>query len=266
MEKTNIKALFFDVDGTLMGYISHRIHPDDFTSLRELHEKGYKLFIASGRDLYVPAERSILTPVLPYLDGFISANGQRCYLSDGTVISYHPLPAEDFVPIREICRENHIAILYYIGHESFVTELSEHVQAFADHVDIPVPPVRPIDPSLTEPQKICLYISPEDEDRLLGGLRKHTYSARNTEHLIDLIPQGVGKDSGIREICSSLGIDPKETMAFGDGENDLSMMAQAGISIAMGNADECVKASADHITDSSEDGGITKALKHFGLL
>lgn len=263
---TKTKALFFDVDGTLMGYITHRIHPADIESLQKLHEKGYKLFIASGRDLYIPSELSVLSPVLPYIDGFISANGQRCFLTDGTVISYHPLPEEDFVPIRELCHENHIAILYYIGHESFITEWTKHVQGFSEHVNIPVPPIRPIDPGLTEPQKICIYITPEDEARLLPGLKKHTYSTRTSEDLIDLIPLGVGKDSGIREICAFLGISVSETMAFGDGENDLSMLRQAGISIAMGNAGEALKAIADHVTETSENAGITKALEYYGLI
>lgn len=266
MTAEKIKALFFDVDGTLMGYRTHRIHPMDIESLRKLHERGYKLFIASGRDLYVPAESGVLAPVLPYISGFISANGQRCYLSDGTVISYHPLPAEDFVPILDTCRKNHIAIVYYVGQESFITEFTPHVKAFSEHVNIRIPPIRLPDPDLTEPQKICIYCSPEEEALFLRPLMKHTVPARNSEDLIDLFPRGVGKDSGIREICAHFGFDPKDTMAFGDGENDLSMMAQAGISIAMGNAEEAVKAAADYVTDSSEDGGITKALDHFGLL
>ena len=123
-----------------------------------------------------------------------------------------------------------------------------------------------MDRDYTKPQKICLYISPEDEDRLLSGLMDNVDSARNTEHLIDLIPSGVGKDSGIREICAYFGFRPEETMAFGDGENDLSMMAQAGISVAMGNADERVRTSADYVTDTSENAGITQALQHFGLI
>ena len=84
--------------------------------------------------------------------------------------------------------------------------------------------------------------------------------------MIDLIPNGIGKDSGIREFCEYFGIRREETMAFGDGENDIPMMAEAGISAAMSIADERVKAAADYITLSSEEAGITLALEHFGLL
>ena len=55
-------------------------------------------------------------------------------------------------------------------------------------------------------------------------------------------------------------------MAFGDGENDISMLEFAGIGVAMGNAGDEVKAIADYVTDSVDDDGIEKALVHFGLI
>ena len=55
-------------------------------------------------------------------------------------------------------------------------------------------------------------------------------------------------------------------MAFGDGGNDLSMIRTAGIGIAMGNANESLKAEAAHITTSVDDNGILNALRHFKLI
>ena len=55
-------------------------------------------------------------------------------------------------------------------------------------------------------------------------------------------------------------------MAFGDGENDIPMLKEAGISVAMSIASEKVRSAADHITGSSEEAGITSALEYFGLL
>ncbi len=62
------------------------------------------------------------------------------------------------------------------------------------------------------------------------------------------------------------GIDRSETMAFGDGENDIAMLEYVGIGVAMGNGKEAVKEAADYVTDTVEDHGIEKALKHFGLI
>ena len=55
-------------------------------------------------------------------------------------------------------------------------------------------------------------------------------------------------------------------MAFGDGSNDIGMLKAAGIGVAMGNADEKVKAVADYTTTADTDHGIVNALRHFGLL
>ena len=266
MAETGIKAIFFDVDGTLVGYQTHRINPTDIESLRLLREKGIKLFIATGRDLLIPNEAKIVEPILPLMTGIVNANGQRCLLTDGTEISYHPLCLEDYEPIRKCCEEHHFPILYYYGHNSYITEMSQDVLDFAEYVGIPYPSVRPLDEKQPVPQKICVYLSPADEAAYLKPLMKHSVSARNSDHLIDVIPAGIGKDNGIREICAYFGLEREETMAFGDGENDISMLKEAGTSIAMGIAAEKVRAEADYITGSSEEAGITSALRHYGLI
>ena len=61
------------------------------------------------------------------------------------------------------------------------------------------------------------------------------------------------------------GIPMEETIAFGDDRNDLEMIREAGIGVAMGNAIDIVKETADHVTDSCENLGVVKALYHFGL-
>ncbi len=266
MGNNKIKAIFFDVDGTLAGYQTHRINPKDIESLRILRDRGVLLFIATGRDLLIPREAKIVEPVMTLMAGIVNSNGQQCLLSDGTEISSHPIDEEDYRAMKKCCEEHHFSILHYMGHESYVTEMTEHVLAFASYVGIPCPPVRPIDDSQGIPQKLCIYLSPEDEAKWLKPHLKHSASARNSEHLIDIIPEGVGKDSGIREICAWFGIKREETMAFGDGENDITMMREAGISVAMGIAGEKVRAAADHITGTSEEAGITSALEHFGLI
>lgn len=57
-----------------------------------------------------------------------------------------------------------------------------------------------------------------------------------------------------------------DTMAFGDGGNDIAILRQAGIGVAMGNANDDVKAVANYITSSVDDDGIANALKHFGVI
>ena len=81
-----------------------------------------------------------------------------------------------------------------------------------------------------------------------------------------MIPTGIGKSSGIREVCAYFGIPIEQTMAFGDGQNDLDMIRAAGIGIAMGNGKENIKAAASYVTGPAADAGVTDALRHFGLI
>ena len=55
-------------------------------------------------------------------------------------------------------------------------------------------------------------------------------------------------------------------MAFGDGENDMPMLRLAGTAVAMGNAGAPVKELADYVTAGVDEGGVSQALRHFGLL
>lgn len=68
---------------------------------------------------------------------------------------------------------------------------------------------------------------------------------------------------GLSAIIARHGIKIEETMAFGDGGNDMSIIKKSGIGVAMGNANEPLKDVADYITDSVDEDGIYKALKRW---
>ena len=83
---------------------------------------------------------------------------------------------------------------------------------------------------------------------------------------VDVTAKGNTKQRGIDEIIRHFGIRLDETMAFGDGGNDISMLRHAGIGVAMGNANESVKSVADYVTTSVDNNGIANALKHFEIV
>lgn len=266
IDPKQIKALFFDIDGTLASPRDHSIHPQDIESFRQLRDKGYKVFIATGRDLLIPEEARVLDPVRPFLTGFIDVNGQHCALADGSEISSHPLADEDFLPLREECEKHHLSMLYRVGNVNHLTELTFRVERYWAQMGLPIPEIRPMDPGIHNIPKLCIHASPEDEAKWLTPHMNHTWTARITEDLIDLIPNGSGKSSGLREICAYFGIDPSETMAFGDGQNDMDLMHAAGIAVAMENGAANIKAIAHHVTGTPDQAGITQALHHFRLL
>ena len=81
----------------------------------------------------------------------------------------------------------------------------------------------------------------------------------------DITAKGNTKQKGIDEIIRHFGIRLEETMAFGDGGNDVSMLRHAAIGVAMGNAVDEVKEHANYITTSVDEDGIANALKHFSV-
>ena len=83
---------------------------------------------------------------------------------------------------------------------------------------------------------------------------------------VDIVAKGSGKDVGIKHYIDKYGIKQEETMAFGDGENDIRMLKFVGIGVALGNAKDALKEIADYVTADIDDDGIEKALKHFNLI
>lgn len=82
---------------------------------------------------------------------------------------------------------------------------------------------------------------------------------------VTLTPLGVSKGSGLRTLASIMGIPVSETLALGDNLNDLDMMTQAGMGVAMGNATPETKEKADHVTASNNEDGVACAIERFVL-
>lgn len=84
-------------------------------------------------------------------------------------------------------------------------------------------------------------------------------------NMLEVVPAGVNKWAGLQVLLQHMDIDPQYMMAVGDGSNDLEMVKNAGIGIAMGNAVPSVKAAAAVVVSSNDDGGIVEAFERFVL-
>ncbi|AHV98847.1 Cof-type HAD-IIB family hydrolase [Paenibacillus sabinae] len=96
----------------------------------------------------------------------------------------------------------------------------------------------------------------------MGGLEITNSSPYNLE----INPLGVNKAAGIKEVCGLLGIKMEEVVAVGDSLNDLAAIQQAGLGVAMGNAQDTVKEEADAVTSSNNEDGIAEVIRRFILL
>jgi Cof subfamily protein (haloacid dehalogenase superfamily) len=90
-----------------------------------------------------------------------------------------------------------------------------------------------------------------------------TYSTNNG--LIEILPVGISKATGIAEIARPQGITDDEVIAFGDMPNDVPMLLSAGHGVAMGNAHPDAIAAADEVTTPNTDDGVARVLERWWL-
>ena len=106
---------------------------------------------------------------------------------------------------------------------------------------------------------------PSQDEALIAGT-KSVKVARWWDRAVDIIPRNSGKAVAMEKILKYYGFSVEESMAFGDGGNDLDMIQYAGIGVAMGNAVEEVKPAADMIADSCDRDGVFRTLQQIGLI
>ena len=115
------------------------------------------------------------------------------------------------------------------------------------------------------PIKILMSVQPEElaqvQQAIAAFLPENLSVVQTAPFYLEVIPKVINKGQGIRDICNVLGIDPAEVISFGDAANDIPMLQAAGMGVAMGNAQEAVKAAANMVTLSNNDDGIAAALE-----
>ena len=125
--------------------------------------------------------------------------------------------------------------------------------------------VRPLERALDIPvYQLNAYLAEGEEmiDRAAPGVK----CVRWHPDYVDVIPADGGKDVGVAAILSNWGIAPEHAVAFGDGQNDVDMLAACGIGVAMGNAADTVKAGADFVAPDCDDDGVWRACIELGLI
>ncbi|MCI8915823.1 MAG: Cof-type HAD-IIB family hydrolase [Oscillospiraceae bacterium] len=260
-----IKAIFFDVDGTLVSFAQKFLPDQLLADLPALRERGIKIMISTGRALQDLENTGMLRGV--EFDGYVTLNGQYCCDADGTAYRDAPICLEDLRGAYEVLKANpQLPALMEGSGESYLTQINDRVREVYEFLHTQLYPVR--DPAWLLEGKVYQFVplvTPEEEELFLAAM-PHCVRTRWHSEGIDIVPRDGGKGVGVRAAMERYGLAREEVMAFGDGDNDAGMLELAGVSVAMGNGSERIKAMAHYVTDTVENGGIAKALRHFGLL
>lgn len=256
------KAIFFDIDGTLVSFRTHRVSPALLADLHRLRDRGIKLFIATGRH---PGSIGPAAGLFPF-DGFITLNGQYCFAGD-QVLHRAPIDAASIARQVELLEATHAPCLFLTESETLYVNPGPRASVFPRQLNLPLPaPVEPRQVLGQEIYQMTAFFSPEEERaagaRFFPGLEVMRWHP----DFVDVIAAGGGKDRGVDVILEHFGFERSQSMAFGDGENDLPMLRRAGIGVAMGSASEAVQAGADWTCGTVDEDGICTALRRFGVL
>ena len=189
------------------------------------------------------------------------------YNHNFSFIYKHNIPSGDIEALIRY-QENEEAFPCALVEEDGIYQnyVDDSVRQLYDMLDFPHPPLRPLRGNGgKEVYQLIAFFSPGHEERIMSVL-PHCEATRWNPLFADVVPRGSSKAVGIDKIIEYYGISLHETMAFGDGGNDMAMLCHAGIGVAMGNAGDEVKEAADYVTDSVDDDGVMNALRHFDVI
>ena len=259
--KKSIKAVFFDIDGTLVSFRTHGVPASARRAIERLRERGIKVFIATGRLLCHTDAVGDLD-----VDGYITVNGGCCLTSSGEIIYERSFPREVLDKVFDLKSRYDFQLAVMTQQNMYIDRITSRVKTIADMINI-YPEVADLDHIInTQPVlQMCPYISPEVESEIMEQLPECVQS-RWIDLFMDINLKGIDKSVGARKVMEYYGLTMQEAMAFGDGGNDLPLIRDVAVGVAMGNACEELKAEADYITSSVDEDGVSRALEYFELI
>ncbi|MGT2888127.1 Cof-type HAD-IIB family hydrolase [Streptococcus didelphis] len=277
-----IKAVFFDIDGTLLNDRKN-VQKTTQKAIHSLKNQGIMVGLATSRG---PAF------VQPFLENFgldfaVTYNGQYLVTRDKILYQNQLSKSMIYKVIRYASDKKKEVSLGTASGLAGSRIIDMGTSSFGQFVSSFVPKsmvttvessfkhlIRRIKPQnfdnlvtiMREPIFQIVMVASAEETKEIREKFPHLKITRSSPYSIDLISVDQSKIKGIERLGQMFGFELSEVMAFGDSDNDLEMLTGVGVGVAMGNADELVKADAHFITASNNNGGISKALAHYGLI
>lgn len=265
------KAVAVDMDGTFLTEKKTFDHQLFGKILKKLQANNIPFISATGNQLIRSHEY-----FQEFTEGidYVSENG-AILEADGKVIKRTALDYDIAQKLLHFIQTEYPEAIIMVSAEHHCYILKSMDKATKDDIRIYYRKVEEIDKFTDiDPSdailKVCLTADDElatiIQDRFNEKYGDYVRGTSSGNMTIDLVHKGINKAKGVADMLKYYGIEQKDLIAFGDGENDIEMLQFAGIGVAMGNAEPEVKAVADYVTTDIDDDGILNALKHFEIL
>ncbi|HEY4544692.1 MAG TPA: Cof-type HAD-IIB family hydrolase [Tissierellaceae bacterium] len=276
-----MKYIFFDIDGTLLSH-TEGIIESTAKALKMAKENGHKIFINTGRSL---AEVGDSFDRFDF-DGFVCAAGS--YIKIGSEVIYDKqIEFEDVKKVTEQLKE--LGIEYGLEGSQFTYFTERVYKGYRERIYKALDGILDLEPSGFEPyhymiqpqnvrlteeyfqnptpiNKLLIYSKSREANEDLARRIGDDYFLIIYDTFAELIINGNNKATGIDRVMDYYGADLKDSVSLGDSLNDLDMIKEAGIGIAMGNASEPVKQIADIVSPDIHDDGLFKVLKELEII
>jgi Cof subfamily protein (haloacid dehalogenase superfamily) len=264
-----IRLLALDLDGTLMGddmvIRSSRVR----RAIAAAQERGVVVTLATGRmlDFALPFARDlgITAPLICYQGGLIQAADSDVPLYRATL---EATLAREVLEWQTQCGWH---LVLYADDDVFLSERRRPDAFYRAMVGERLVWVDDLWAVLEQhrPMKFIVFVEPHEADRVETELRqrldRRMEVTRSHALIVEGNPPGVSKGDALRRLAAHLAIPQTQAMAIGDQDNDASMIAWAGVGVAMGNGSPTTKAAADWIAPSVAEDGAAVAIERFIL-
>lgn len=256
--------VFFDIDGTLWDE-QMQIPKSTIEAIRTLRKNGNYAFLCSGRSRTNIRSKEILDIGF---DGIVAACGTSIEWNGENVLEIL-MTEEQVEKAITILKKHHVpAVLegpeyIYVDPNEFLddpyvihlrNELKEHVAEIGQDV------------SKITINKLSAALKGADVEVLRRDIGEEFDVILHEGDIVEIMPHGHTKATGIEKICEMLHISHENTYAFGDSINDIEMLSYVAHGIAMGNGTAVAKEAAEYITADIHEDGIYHGLKHYKLI
>lgn len=273
----DIKIIVLDLDGTLLTS-DKKISPRNYAALEQAAEKGIHIVPSTGR-FY--DGMPVVVRELPFVRYAITVNGAEIYdAREDRVLHRAEMTAEqaeevfaflDTLPVVYDCYQDGWGWMeksLYDRAGDFIED--PKVLSMVKDLRTPVEGFRELIRSRNRGvQKIQMFFKDMDKRAESLPLLRQRFPGLNVTSSItnnlELNSLDAHKGVALLKLCDILGVDPAQTMAFGDGLNDITMLQTAALGVAMDNAYPEVKEAANFITDTNDHDGVAKAIEQFCL-
>ncbi len=250
----------FDIDGTLYPN-NHVISKRTLETIEQLRKKGHKIVVATGRNLSSVKESGLLDQIC--FDALVLNNGQ-CVLNEKHEVIYTAyLPTDLVWQVIDVCNANKLVCSLETLDDWFcVQQPNEYVKITHEFFR----ETAPIQGEYNRSMKIIMAMAyaPKGYDYApLKEIEGLNVDIGNSCYA-DLGIKGFHKYKGIEKCLDYFHLTT--TVCFGDGRNDVEMIRQATIGIAMGQSVDEVKEVSDFVTESCDHDGIVHACEHYGFI